>query len=138
MDGDHSSVDLENLKAIIPINSLNLEAPIPHENTISGSVALLWPYSSTDSSIALLLADKDRAHGGQARIVLRGDGAKAVVHNRLSIGDSLLISLGGAVWRSSTSTITTPGRTIEADLVYGRSISLKVGRRSRLCQHVWC
>ncbi|KAK3623285.1 hypothetical protein LTR56_021664 [Elasticomyces elasticus] len=101
--------------ATVPIQSLAPNTAPPAEASIRGIVTLLWPYSSSTKSCALLVADPDfrlRKQRGQVRVRFHGEVAAAVARARLEIGDEVVLRLQGASWEQDVSTATTPGRNV--------------------------
>ncbi|KAF2220705.1 hypothetical protein BDZ85DRAFT_284428 [Elsinoe ampelina] len=115
----------------VPIASLQ-----PFESTIVGQtikaeISLVWPYSSSHESAALLLVDTDfrkRYDRGQVRVVFHGPAAKALAKARLGIGDVLRIDLAKAAWRNrdERAATLTPGKAVEAELLFERSLKATV------------
>ncbi|EXJ93457.1 hypothetical protein A1O1_01849 [Capronia coronata CBS 617.96] len=88
---------------------------------IAANVALVWPYSSSTRSLALLLADPDvrlRKQKGQVKVVFRDGAAKAIAETKVGIGDSIWLSLHGCDWKETSQTLSTPGEKIDWDLEF--------------------
>ena len=112
----------------LPIAQLD---PSVHANdrTIKGIVTLIWPYSSSNQSISILLVEPDfrlRRTKGQVRICFRGSSAKAVTKSRISSGDGVLLSLVGVEWARNATTTKTPGRGVDWELRFGERVVLQV------------
>ncbi|KAK4953612.1 hypothetical protein LTR10_008215 [Elasticomyces elasticus] len=117
--------------ATVPIQSLAPNTAPPAEASIRGIVTLLWPYSSSTKSCALLVADPDfrlRKQRGQVRVRFHGEVAAAVARARLAIGDEVVLRLQGANWEQDVSTATTPGRNVGGELSFGRHLDLRIAR----------
>ncbi|KAG8628315.1 hypothetical protein KVT40_004188 [Elsinoe batatas] len=115
----------------IPIANLQPFEPTIVGQTIKAEISLVWPYSSSHESAALLLVDTDfrkRYDRGQIRVVFQGPAAKAIAKARLSIGDVLRIDLVKAAWRNRNerAAILTPGKAVEAELLFERSLRATV------------
>ncbi|KAK5683266.1 hypothetical protein LTS10_004797 [Elasticomyces elasticus] len=111
--------------------SLAPDAAPPAEASIRGIVTLLWPYSSSTKSCALLIADPDfrlRKQRGQVRVRFHGEVAAAVARARLGIGDEVVLRLQGASWEQDVSTATTPGRNVGGELSFERHLDLRIAR----------
>ncbi|KAK4891509.1 hypothetical protein LTR27_009839 [Elasticomyces elasticus] len=111
--------------------SLAPDTAPPAEASIRGIVTLLWPYSSSTKSYALLIADPDfrlRKQRGQVRVRFHGEVAAAVARARLGIGDEVVLRLQGADWEQDVSTATTPGRNVGGELSFGRHLDLRIAR----------
>ncbi|KAK5733730.1 hypothetical protein LTR17_009434 [Elasticomyces elasticus] len=117
--------------ATVPIQSLAPDTAPPAEASIRGIVTLLWPYSSSTKSCALLIADPDfrlRKQRGQVRVRFHGEVAAAVARAHLGIGDEVVLRLQGASWEQDVSTATTPGRNVGGELSFGRHLDLRIAR----------
>ncbi|KAK5747196.1 hypothetical protein LTR17_000331 [Elasticomyces elasticus] len=117
--------------ATVPIQSLTPGTTPPADSSIRGVVTLLWPYSSSTKSCALLIADPDfrlRKQRGQVRVRFHGEVAAAVARARLGIGDEVVLRLQGASWEQDVSTATTPGRNVGGELSFGRHLDLRIAR----------
>lgn len=117
---------------LIPIASLAPTLASPETRSIRGIVTLLWPYSSSTRSASLLLAEPDfrlRRNKGQVRVLLRGRSAEAVAKSRIGIGDEVILGLDGVRWIEGTDaedTVSTPGKSVDWELRFGRRIVLQV------------
>ena len=101
---------------------------------ITATVALVWPYSSSTSTLALLLAEPDvrlRKSKGQVKVVFRGGCAKEVAKTHIGIGDVVKLSLDGCAWKETGDVVSTPGKKIDWDLEYNRRLVLKVLRDNK-------
>lgn len=113
----------------VPISSLQPFEPLQDGETIKAEISLVWPYSSSNASTALLLVDPDfrrRHERGQIRVRFQGSAAKALARAHLGIGDVLQVDLGGARWREKDerALALTPGKAVEAELVFDRKLKL--------------
>lgn len=93
-------------------------------------VTLLWPYSSSNKSLSVLLAEPDfrlRSSRGQVKVQFTGSSAKHVFDAGIGSGDELVVSLNGAEWiPESASAAQTPGRGIEWELKFAERLVLQV------------
>ncbi|EXJ76559.1 uncharacterized protein A1O5_01067 [Cladophialophora psammophila CBS 110553] len=98
---------------------------------ILAQVALVWPYSSSTGTLALLLADPDirrRKSRGQVKVVFRSGCAREVAKTQVGIGDTVKLALVGCEWKETGSVVSTPGRKINWDLEYSTRVLLQVLR----------
>ncbi|KIW99326.1 uncharacterized protein Z519_00989 [Cladophialophora bantiana CBS 173.52] len=96
---------------------------------ILAQVALVWPYSSSTGTLALLLADPDirrRKSKGQVKVVFRSGCAREVAKTQVGIGDTVKLALVGCEWKETGSVVSTPGRKINWDLEYSTRVLLQV------------
>jgi hypothetical protein len=115
--------------AQIPIADLSPLLPEISTRSIRAIVTLIWPYSSSNSSLTVLLAEPDfrlRRNRGQVRVQFWGSNAKSVFENGIGSGDEVILSLQGAEWIESESTNQTPGRGIEWELKFAGRLLIKV------------
>lgn len=130
------------MSTTIPITALDPESAPPAEKSIRAVVSLYWPYSSSTKQCALLLADPDfrlRSRRGQVRVRFTGASAKAVAEGRVGIGDEVILDLAGAQWASEASGVSTPGKSVEGELVYRGQLALvlaKAGRNADASQQI--
>lgn len=114
----------------VPIADLT-PSPPGSSSYILAVVALVWPYSSSTATLALLLADSDvrvRKSKGQAKVVFRGGCAREVARTKVGIGDVVRLALVGCEWKETGDTVATPGKKIDWDLEYRSRIILQVSR----------
>ena len=112
-----------------PISGLSPAVPSSAEKKVKATVTLLWPYSSSTKSVALLLAEPDfrlRKERGQIRVRFLGPSAQAVARSQVGIGDGIVLSLSGAKWTEQTAGLNTPGKSLEAELSFQQRVSMKV------------
>ena len=124
-----SSVEQQNGKQRrVPIADLQ-PALETDRTSITGIVTLIWPYSSSNRTLSLLLAEPDfrlRRERGQVRIHFTGSSATAVAKSRVGIGAQINLSLVGVRWAKDESTPRTPGRGVEWELQFGERLALEV------------
>lgn len=117
--------------AFVPLSSLEDAVVQRQDASLSAAVTLIWPYSSSTGTSALLLAEPDfrlRHRNGQVRVKLRGAAARAVARSGIGIGDTVELDLAGARWTDEIAPKLTPGRSVDGQLVF----------RSRIKLHVRC
>lgn len=116
----------------IPITRLDPDIDVPKGACIEGTITLIWPYSSATESTALLLVESRsrlaRGEKGQVRVQFASHAARKVAPTGIGIGDHIKLSLDGAVWVQSSTTVSTPGRSVDAELRYKRRVALNVCR----------
>ncbi|KAF2436765.1 hypothetical protein EJ08DRAFT_691086 [Tothia fuscella] len=98
---------------------------------IRAIVTIIWPYSSSTKTAALLLAEPDfrlRNKRGQVRVQFGGACAVQVGKFGISSGDEVILGLKGAVWVAATEGISTPGKSVDSELVFKRKLDLKISR----------
>lgn len=96
---------------------------------IRAVVTLLWPYSSSTRKVALLLAEPDfrlRKRNGQVRVQFTGPAARAVARSYIGIGDVVVLTLAGAKWVDATPGLVTPGKSIDAELVFREKLRMDI------------
>lgn len=104
----------------IPIAQLTPDSAASSSYLVA-NVVLVWPYSSSTDSLALLLADPDirlRKHRGQAKVVFRDGAAREIAKTKVGIGDTVKLSLLGCDWKETSETVSTPGKKIDWDLEF--------------------
>ena len=113
-----------------PIANLNPELPELASKHIRAVVSLVWPYSSLTRQFALLLAEPDfrlRRKKGQVRVRFCGPSAKAIAESGVGIGDEVVLELRGAQFvQEEADTIQTPGRSIDWELSFSRTLVAQV------------
>ena len=100
-----------------------------HHTSITGTVILIWPYSSSRKTFSLLLAEPDfrlRRHRGQVRIHFTGSSATAAARTGVSIGAQIRLSLEGVQWAKDESRPRAPGQGVEWELQFGERLVLQV------------
>ncbi|KAK5191697.1 hypothetical protein LTR96_004460 [Exophiala xenobiotica] len=113
--------------------SLAALSPIPGNSSshILANVALVWPYSSSTGTLALLLADPDiraRKARGQVKVVFRHGSAREVASTKVGIGDTIRLALVGCEWKETGETVSTPGKKIDWDLEFKNRVIIQVSR----------
>ncbi|KFZ03386.1 hypothetical protein V502_10989, partial [Pseudogymnoascus sp. VKM F-4520 (FW-2644)] len=112
-----------------------LEPTIPNLQScyFKAVVTLLWPYSSSNKSLSVLLAEPDfrlRGNRGQVKVQFAGSSAKHVYDAGIGSGDELVVSLNGAEWiPESAGAAQTPGRGIEWELKFAERLVLQIRQR---------
>lgn len=112
-----------------PISSLECSFSTPATKQIRAIVTLIWPYSSSTRTAALLLVEPDfrlRSKRGQVRVQFHGASAQAVARSGVGSGDEVILELQGAKWVEATVGISTPGKSVDAELVFRRRLVAKV------------
>ncbi|KIW44264.1 uncharacterized protein PV06_05286 [Exophiala oligosperma] len=98
---------------------------------ILASVALVWPYSSSTRTLALLLADSDipvRKPRGQVKVIFHDGSAREVAKTKVGIGDLLHLGLAGCKWQENKDNISTPGKKISWNLVFQGQVTAEILR----------
>ncbi|KAK7623803.1 hypothetical protein IWX50DRAFT_632223 [Phyllosticta citricarpa] len=123
----------------LPISALHPGLPSLALQSIVSIVTLVWPYSSSTRSCALLLAEPDfrlRRRRGQVRVQFFADAAHAVATSGVGIGDVVVLRLGpGVQWLASSGeeeVVRTPGKSVEWELGYRRALRLRAWRDGEL------
>jgi len=112
----------------VPIAQLSPNLAAPSTRSIKAIVTLIWPYSSSNASLTVLLAEPDfrlRKTKGQVRVQFAGSSARIVFEAGIGSGDEIILSLDGAEWMKHEATPQTPGRGIEWDLKYTERLVLQ-------------
>jgi hypothetical protein len=113
---------------IVPIASLE-RLNNPETKQIRGIITLVWPFSSSTEKAAFLACEPDarlRSKKGQVRVQVHGPAAVAVANSKLGIGDEIILSLNRAKWVEAQQGISTPGRSVDLELVFGSYLDLEV------------
>ncbi|KAI4145665.1 MAG: hypothetical protein LQ341_002307 [Variospora aurantia] len=95
---------------------------------VYGVVTLIWPYSTSNKSFSLLLAEPDfrlRHQNGQVRIHFTGSSAKVVSGYNPQSGDNVILNLVGAQWEKDETASKTPGRGIEWQIRFSERATLR-------------
>lgn len=114
-----------------PIGELSPALSAASTRSLRAIVTLIWPYSCSNSSLKVLLAEPDfrlrRTHG-QVRVLFTGSSARIVFEAGIGSGDEVLLSLAGVEWVKDefSAQTNTPGRGIEWDLKYSERLLLQV------------
>ncbi|KAL8936749.1 MAG: hypothetical protein Q9216_004768 [Gyalolechia sp. 2 TL-2023] len=104
------------------------------ETEVEGVVTLIWPYSVSNRSFSMLLAEPDfrlRRQKGQVRIQFIGSSASAVSACDPKSGDSVTLRLLGAQWEKDETSSRTPGKGIEWQLRFEQRLVLRIQREGR-------
>ncbi|EON62962.1 hypothetical protein W97_02188 [Coniosporium apollinis CBS 100218] len=115
----------------VPIAELAPTIPASDAKAVKAIVTLIWPYSSSTRSCAVLLAEHDfrlRQRKGQVRVRFSGRSARAVAESGIGIGDEVTLGLSGAKWLADAGEVKTPGRSVDWELLYGCKLALQVVR----------
>jgi hypothetical protein len=115
--------------AQIPIAQLTPDLSAPSTRCIRAIVTLIWPYSSSNSTLTVLLAEPDfrlRRTKGQVRVQFSGSSARTVFEAAIGSGDEVILSLDGVEWNKDESAGQTPGRGIDWELKFSERLVLKV------------
>lgn len=120
----------------VPIASLS---PSSVASTyIRAVVSLVWPFSSSTRTFALLLAEEDfrlRRAKGQVKVTFRGKAAADVAATKIGIGDVVLVGVEDADWILKNGETQPEGQALrdenaaglEWDLVVKKRVALQVG-----------
>lgn len=114
----------------INISSLASNALDTDSTFIEAQVILVWPYSSSNGRLSLLLAEKDvrlRSVKGQVKVTFSGNGAKEVARTRIGVGDLIRLGLKDVSLKHSNEEIATPGRKLGLEIEVQKSIWIEVG-----------
>ncbi|QIX01641.1 hypothetical protein AMS68_007158 [Peltaster fructicola] len=111
----------------IPISALQ-PSSLTSDTSIRGVIKLIWPYSQSSQTYAVLLAALDsrqRSQQGQVRITFSGGAANAVVKSNVGISDTLVVNLKSAIWHEGGD-VKTPGRSVDGELEFKNAVDLSV------------
>lgn len=118
-----------------PIAQLNPQLP-SQTTTVRGVVTVVWPYSSTTSSLSFTLAEPEyrlRRPKGQIRVSFAGHVAKAVSCSGIKSGVELAISLDGVEWEAAETNRRLSGMGHEWQLQFSQKLRLQVSITHTLC-----
>ncbi|GIK00681.1 hypothetical protein Aspvir_004708 [Aspergillus viridinutans] len=118
----------------IPIARISPDADRILERSIHAVVTLVWPYSSSNKSFSLLLAEPDfrlRRNNGQVKVVFRGCAAEAVAKSQVGIGDHVYLGLAGSKFVPSEAVAQTPGKCVPLDVQLDDGVLLEIWRSSQ-------
>jgi hypothetical protein len=113
----------------LPIAELTPGLPGLQSKQVKAVVSLIWPFSSSTRLCALLLVEPDfrlRRKKGQVRVRFSGPSAKAIGQSGIGIGDEVLLGLRGAQFVQEEAEISTPGKSIDWELSYSRTLVAQV------------
>lgn len=116
--------------AHVSITDLSPELPHVFSKYIKAVITLKWPYSSSNKTVALLLAEPDfrlRRLRGQVRVQFTGSSAKALARADIGSGDEVILSLCGAEWIKDDQQVRTPGKGVDWELRFRERLILQVG-----------
>ncbi|KAI9695067.1 MAG: hypothetical protein M1820_008960 [Bogoriella megaspora] len=113
----------------IPIPTLSPSLPNLPSLSVHGIVILLWPYSSSTRSCALLLSSPDyrqRNRKGQVRVQFHGVSARTVAEQRIGIGDAVTLGLEGVEWvEVGEGNGSTPGKSVDWEMRFTKRLCLR-------------
>ncbi|KAL8905092.1 MAG: hypothetical protein Q9171_006811 [Xanthocarpia ochracea] len=101
---------------------------------VEGIVTLIWPYSISNQTFSILLAEPDfrlRRQRGQVRVQFRGSSAKTLADNNVQSGDHVKLSLLHCQWEKDETASGTPGRGIEWELRFEGRVVIKIQREDQ-------
>ncbi|RHZ69576.1 hypothetical protein CDV55_104162 [Aspergillus turcosus] len=104
------------------------------ERSIHAIVTLVWPYSSSNKSLSLLLAEPDfrlRRNNGQVKVVFHGCAAEAVAKSQVGIGDHVYLGLTGSKFVASEAAVQTPGKCVPWEVHLDDRVLLEIWRSSQ-------
>ncbi|KAK8038026.1 hypothetical protein PG994_014793 [Apiospora phragmitis] len=110
-----------------PIAQLSPQLP-SQTTTVRGVVTVIWPYSSTTSSLSFTLAEPEfrlRRPKGQIRVKFAGHIAKAVSGSGIGSGDEIVISLDGVEWQAAATNRRLSGAGHEWQLKFSQKLRLQ-------------
>lgn len=113
----------------LPIAQISPEVHRISEKSIHAIVTLVWPYSSSNKCLSLLLAEPDfrlRRNNGQVKVVFRGRAAEAVAKSQVGIGDHVYLALAGSKFVPSEAVAQTPGKCVSWDVQLDDRVLLEV------------
>ncbi|KIV92125.1 hypothetical protein PV10_06590 [Exophiala mesophila] len=114
----------------LPVLNLSPDNSNP-SSYLEADVALVWPYSSSSATLALLLVDTDTKPGqvrGQVKVVFRHGCARQVANTKVGIGDTLRLGLNDCAWKETGDVISTPGKKLAWDLEYTSRVCAQISR----------
>lgn len=113
----------------VPIAQLSPDLAQPSEKFIVAVVTLIWPYSSSNKSLSLLLAEPDarlRRPNGQVKATFHGRVAQKIAESHVGIRDIVHLSLANSKLVSNEAAKQTPGRSIAWGAHFEDAVSLEV------------
>lgn len=81
----------------------------------------------------MLLAEPDfrlRNRKGQVLVRFQGASAAALARTRIGSGDEIHLQLEGVRWLEADPGVTTPGRSVDTELLFKRRLVCQVGQNS--------
>ncbi|KAI9707752.1 MAG: hypothetical protein M1836_000714 [Candelina mexicana] len=121
------------MTTLLPIAQLTPSLSTLSQYSIRAVVTLIWPYSSSTRSLALLLAEPDfrlRRQKGQVRVNFTGSSAKAVARSGIGSGDEVVLALQGVIWDKG-GTVNTPGKGVGYELEFRERMVMQISRDSQ-------
>ena len=106
---------------------------------IAAQVVLIWPYSSSTRKFSLLLSETDaRPLKGrkQVKVTFLNGAARAAQQSKVGIGDQIRLQLEGCQWAQTDDVISTPGKRIDRDIQFRKSLAFEIIRSSGRPQQV--
>lgn len=129
MEGEGELIATLTSSRCVPIAQLNPLLADQSSCSIQAIVTLIWPYSSSNCTLTILLAEPDfrlRRSRGQVRVQFLGASARRLSQSGIGSGDEITLSLSGVNWVKDDSTGQFPGRGIEWELRYSELLLLQV------------
>ncbi|KAI9822620.1 MAG: hypothetical protein M1827_000339 [Pycnora praestabilis] len=127
----HDSSSTPSTTNFIPIAQLSPQLDSLSSRLVKTIVTVIWPYSSSTHSLALLLAEPDfrlRRQKGQVRVQFSGASAKALARSGIASGDEVILSLQGARLSKDQSILKTPGKGVGWELKFEERVLLQIYR----------
>ncbi|KAJ5775155.1 uncharacterized protein N7511_000166 [Penicillium nucicola] len=112
----------------VPIAQLSPDLAQPSEKFIVAVVTLIWPYSSSNKSLSLLLAEPDarlRRPNGQVKATFHGRVAQEIAESHVGIRDTVHLSLANSRFVSHEAVTQTPGRSAVWDAHFEDAVLLE-------------
>ncbi|KAI9740472.1 MAG: hypothetical protein M1834_005052 [Cirrosporium novae-zelandiae] len=116
---------------LVSIAELSPSLPEVETLAIKATVTLVWPYSSSQRSITLRIAEPDvrlRRDKGQVRVKFIGPSGKELSKTGITNGDRVTLYLVGVEWKQEGSTIKTPGKEVDWVLQFSERTKLEITR----------
>jgi hypothetical protein len=115
----------------VPIAQLSPDLAQPSQKFIVAVVTLIWPYSSSNKSLSLLLAEPDarlRRPNGQVKATFHGRVAQKIAESHVGIRDIVQLSLANSKFVSNEAAKQTPGWSIAWGAHFEDAVSLEVSK----------
>lgn len=130
---DHTAPETLNESLRIHVADIrdNLISSDTSNKHIEAAVQLVWPFSSTNSQLSLLLIEKDvsfRETAAQLRVTFHDACAKEVAKSRIGIGDIVKLDLKDGLLENQHEELSTPGKKTGFDLHFRKHVHIQVGR----------
>ncbi|EED17919.1 conserved hypothetical protein [Talaromyces stipitatus ATCC 10500] len=116
---------------LICIPQLSPDIEDPDRYSVQGVVTLVWPFSSSNRVLSLLLAEPDfrlRNQNGQVKVTFCGRCAEEVARTKVGIGDTVTLGLQGAQWTENQKVQSTPGKSLRWELQFNFRVKFEVGK----------